>query len=208
MVGRAPQGLLGRHVGEGAEEAAGARLEAVLPRAVLVVLAGARQALGEAEVEHLHAAARIDHQVGGLDVAVDHAAGVRLVERVGHLRGEVHGLAHRQGAGREQRRQRLAGHQFHHEEDPPVHLADVVDRGDARGPQRRGRPRLAHEARALLGVGGQLLAQELQGHFPSEPHVLGTEHGAHAPGAEGTDDAVVEDVAAGLHAWRVRVRGP
>jgi hypothetical protein len=42
--------------------------------------------LGEAEVEHLRGAARGDHDVGRLQVAVDDALGVRLRQRVGDLR--------------------------------------------------------------------------------------------------------------------------
>ena len=52
--------------------------------------------LGDAEVEHLHVAARGDDDVGRLQVAVDDAAGVRRVERVGELHAPLDHLLDRQ----------------------------------------------------------------------------------------------------------------
>jgi hypothetical protein len=47
------------------------------------------QQLGETEVEDLGVAARGDEDVGRLDVAVDDTAGVRGVQRIGDLDGQV-----------------------------------------------------------------------------------------------------------------------
>ena len=52
-----------------------------------------RQHLGQAEVEDLQHAVRRDHQVLGLQVAVDDAGAVRLGQAVGELRAEVEQLA-------------------------------------------------------------------------------------------------------------------
>ena len=51
--------------------------------------------LGQAEVEHLDEAALGPHQVRALDVAVDDAAAVRLVQGIGHLQANFHDLADR-----------------------------------------------------------------------------------------------------------------
>src|SRR6266516_2590290 len=44
---------------------------------------------GQTEIEHLHLPPRGDHQVGALDVAVDDAAPVRLLQRLGNLDADV-----------------------------------------------------------------------------------------------------------------------
>ena len=50
---------------------------------------GRRSHLGEAEIEHFHVIARADEDVGGFDVAVDDARGMRGVQRVGDLDAHV-----------------------------------------------------------------------------------------------------------------------
>ena len=92
-------GLLRRHVGDRAHHDA-------LPRAGhrghVRLRCGRRLHLGEAEVEHLHAIARADEDVGGFDVAVDDARAMRGVQRVGDLDAHVEqpcsGSAHRRRA--------------------------------------------------------------------------------------------------------------
>ena len=84
--------LLRRHVGGGAEDEAGGRARAGeggrlreagrAARARVVVPA---PGLGEAEVEHLHLAVGGQLDVGGLEVAVDDALLVGLLERLGDL---------------------------------------------------------------------------------------------------------------------------
>ena len=59
---------------------------------MLDVAAGAGL-LGEAEVEDLHLALGVEHQVLGLEVAVDHAGGVGVAQGVGDVAGDAEGLA-------------------------------------------------------------------------------------------------------------------
>ena len=72
--------------------------------------------LREAEVEDLDQAALGPHQVRALDVAVDDAAAVRFVERVGHLQADLDDFANRQRPLRDPRRQQLALDVLHHDE--------------------------------------------------------------------------------------------
>ena len=106
--------------------------------------------LRQAEVEHLDVIAVGDEQVGRLDVAVDDAAAVRGVERLGDLDREVE---HPRGRQRSFFDQLLDGppfEQLHHDERLPVVLAELVDRADVRVLQGGGEPRLALEARQPL----------------------------------------------------------
>ena len=78
--------LLRRHVGAGAQQRALARVHR---RRVRVVVGSDRlERLGEAEVQHLGMSAWRHDDVLRLDVAVDDAALVRLVERIGDLHAE------------------------------------------------------------------------------------------------------------------------
>ena len=78
---------------------------------------------------------------------------VRGLERVGDLRSRAR-AAVAACSGRPAIRclQRLALEQLHHDERPPVVLADVVDRADVRVVQGGRRPRLALEALERLRV--------------------------------------------------------
>ena len=53
---------------------------------------------GNAEVHHLDGAVRQQHNVLRLDVAVDDALGVGVLQSAEHLRGKVDGFFPRQGA--------------------------------------------------------------------------------------------------------------
>jgi hypothetical protein len=62
--------------------------------------------------------------------------------------------------------------------------------------QRRHRPRLAREALERLGVGGELLRQDLDRHLAAEAGVARPPDLAHAAGAERADDLVAAEARA------------
>ncbi len=62
--------------------------------------------------------------------------------------------------------------------------ADVVDGGDVRMVQRRGRAGFLLEARQPLGIRRELLRQDLDRDLAAEPRVAGQPDLAHAAGAE------------------------
>ena len=73
-----------------------------------------------------------DHDVGGLDVAVDDAARVAVVEGVGDLDADVDDVAQAQRLVADQAQQVRAADERHDEEERALVPAEVVDRDDGR----------------------------------------------------------------------------
>ena len=86
--GRLPVDLLRGHVPRRAQD----RPSLGQRRVTLFRPRPGRKALGQAEVEHLHPALR-QQDVRGLQVAVDDAVAVRVLERVGDLAGQAQHVA-------------------------------------------------------------------------------------------------------------------
>ena len=149
VIDRLAAGLLRRHVGGGSHHDA---LSRAGNRGHVRLVRGRRPHLGEAEIEHLHVIARADEDVGGLDVAVDDARGMRGVQRVGDLDAHVEHRGQAQRTGGEPILQRRALQILHDDERPPVLLADVVDGADVRVVQRRRRLRFAREPAQCLRI--------------------------------------------------------
>ncbi len=155
----AAPGLLRAHVGRRAQETAGHR--EVLARV---------ECLRDAEVRHLHSVARLDHDVGGLDVPVNDVPLVGEVQPVGDLGGDRRGALHGQMA--------RAGYdllepdavdELHRQVRDAVGLADVVDGDDVGVLELRGNLGLALEAvdqllEARSSRGQPLQANGLDGH--------------------------------------------
>ena len=155
--------------------------------------------LGDAEVGQLHLAVDPDEDVARFDVAVHVAPLVRGLQCPRGLLHDPQGLLGVERAAGDQRRQRLAADELHHQvrgagvADRAVVLAVVVHRGDPGVVERRDGTGLDAEPVQELRVVGQLGAQHLDRDVPPEPDVLGLPHLAHA--ADG--DAPVQLVAAG-----------
>jgi hypothetical protein len=135
--------LLGAQVGERSHEGAALREPALG--------GGAR----EAEVHHPHpqpGGLLRDHDVVRLDVAVDDALGVAVLERLGDLDGDLHDLAEGRAPAPELV-QVGALDQGHHEEQRPLVASQVVERDDRGVVHLRDHLRLPLEA--LLGLGAQ-----------------------------------------------------
>ena len=193
-VGRRGRGaalrLLGRDVGRRAHHLAGLREGHPLGGA------------GDAEVGDLDPAVGGDEEVRGLDVAVDDAGGVRHAEGLGRLGEQVAGrLGVEGGTGPQERRERLALDELHHEVGARGRRAVVeragavvVDRRDPRVLQRGRVPGLGLEALAEQRVVGVLGLEHLHRDRAVEHGVARGPDLAHPAGG----DAGLEDVAAGL----------
>ena len=139
----------------------------------------------EAEVRDARAAAAVDHDVGGLEVPVQHALVVRRREPRAELARDVERLVGGKPADAPQERgEVLAVDELHGEEVLPVDLADVVDAADV------GMRDLARDAH--LGVEAleprrdpraRLAREELQRDRLAELQVVGAVDLAHAAAA-------------------------
>jgi hypothetical protein len=162
-----------------------------------------REDLGHPEVEDLDPlegrAGLRQHDVAGFQIAVDHADGVRVRQRLEDLHRELDGPPHGQRPARLERLpQRRAVDELHDHEDQAVGVfAVVVQPDDARVRQRRDGLRLAEEAaalrRGLIAVvvrDERLGADELQRDDAAEGLLHGAIDGPHAPATEQTDDGI------------------
>ncbi len=120
---------LGRDVGECPDEEA--RIGHRVRLRGLFGGAGRRPAR-EPEIEYLGRAFRADGHVRGLQVAVNHAALVRVRQRGRDLLAIPDDRFGRQAVGRDDLRKRLALDELHRDEGPAVELADFVHRADVR----------------------------------------------------------------------------
>ena len=94
---------------------------------------------GQAEVGDPRPVLFVNNHIGGLEVAVQDAALVRVVHRPGQQPQDLRGAAGRQRPAAANLRQVAAGHQIHRVVWLAVHLAVVVDRDDVRVLQAGGR---------------------------------------------------------------------
>ena len=135
--------LLRGHVGERAEGLAGAR-ERLVAREARTAEVGqlGRRLMGVGIVRHEH--------VLGLDVAVDHPAGVGVGERVGEGDADLQQLLVREGVPRHQLREGLTIDELGDEIEGVVVDVGLVQRHDRRMGQTRRRERLAGSALAGL----------------------------------------------------------
>ena len=165
--------LLGRRVAGGAEH-----------RARRLGPARLGERAGQAEVGDAHDAVLVEQEVRGLDVAVQDAARVRVLERGRDVAPDPRGLG--DGEVRllvEDRPQAAALEQLeHHERD--VVLAPVVDGDDVRVVERRRDLGLGAEAAEERGVLGERGVQDLDRDAAPQAGVLGE---VHAPARAGPD---------------------
>ena len=167
------------------------RVCGLLARRALEWLCGTATHLRDPPIEQVHLAVRAEHDVRGLDVAVNDAALVGVVNGHAELTERREKLALREPRGLacrdvvEQLRERLPQHTLHREEGAPVRArADVVDRHDRRVLELALEPGLASEARHGAAVRALVVLQLLERDLTPDRAVLNEEHLAHAAFAD------------------------
>ena len=189
--------LLGGHVGHGAKHGAGAGEMVLRDFQSWGSICGRRllleRELGEAEIEKLGVAVEFDEDVGRLDVAMNHALGVRGGKGVGDLDGEGEQDFDLQGLSGDAVLEGHAFEKFHGDEGLIVVLADLVDRADVGVVQRRSGTGLAAETFERMRIAGNVSRKEFEGDKAAQADVFGLVDYAHASAAEFLDDAVVRD---------------
>ena len=120
------QGLLRGHVIQGPHHLSAEREPVVDPACRVFDLR-------QSHVEDLHHAVFVQQQVGGLDVAMNHALTMGVFKAPRRLHRAIDRLGHRQRtAALYDCRQVLAFHVFHHQEAHAVGFVGVVGRDDVR----------------------------------------------------------------------------
>ncbi len=147
----------------------------------------------QAEVEYLRLAAPGDENIRRLDVAVNDAAGVGSVERVGDFDAPVEQQIERHRTAFDAMFERLALEELHRDEVPAIGFVNFVDRADIRVIQGRGGAGLPLEPFERLPVLRQVFRQEFQRHQAAQLRVLGLVDDAHAAATELFENAVVGD---------------
>ena len=162
--------LLRRHVGRRSRGHATDRLD------------GSRlEQLGQPEVGQDRVAARVDQHVGRLDVTMDHALAVRVVESgADAFQEEERGLPVEALTSLEAIAQGAAGHVFDDHVGRSLELTEVVDVEYVRVAHLGDRLGLAAEAGGGVGVGSEH-AQDLDGGRPGQGQVVGAVDGPHRP---------------------------
>ena len=152
---------------------------------------GRDHAFGQSEVEHLGPPRLGDDDVLRLQVPVQHAAFVRMGQRVGNLHGVIDQAIDRQAdAGRDDAMERLAIDELHGEKRLAVVFADLVNRADVGMIHRGSRAGLAQQERAAASSSASAAAQDLDRDVAPELLVVGAIDLAHPAAAEQRGDPV------------------
>jgi hypothetical protein len=147
--------------------------------------------LGQAEVGDPGLAVGRDHDVPGLEVAVDDAPGVGVVQGPGHLLDQLQALADVERLAGDDLVERVALDVVHGVVGLALEGLELVDGHDVGVLELGGAGGLAVEALHLLGRGVLGGEQHLHGHHPAELRVQGLVDHAVGPAADLVQDFVV-----------------
>ena len=146
---------------------------------------------GEPEVGDADLAAAVEHDVGGLEIAVDDVALVRRGEARADLPRDLErAIFGKSSDALQQRGQILAVDVLHRQERGAVDLVDVVDAADVRVRDLPRHPHFGVQLRQSRWIAIDIRRQELQRDRLSELQVVCAVDLAHAAAAEAFDDAV------------------
>ena len=163
FVYRLAFGLLGRHVGGGAEDHAGLGRGSGDGGRVIRLNHGRSAQLGEPEIQNLYRSFGRDLHVSRLQVAMHDSLLVRGFERIGDLPRDIDRFVERNGTLSDSVGQRRPFHQFHHQVIRP----DVVEMADIVMVERRDGSRFLAEAIA------ELFGSDFDGYLAADARIAG-----------------------------------
>ena len=154
---------------------------------------------GQAKIGDLHLAARRNHDVFRLDVAMNDLLLGRFVQTGGHLANDVHRLDCIDPVPQPSQKllQVLARHIFLGNVVGAVAATDFVNLHDVGMDQLRGRLGFVLEAANISIVTGQILPQHLQGNLPAERQMFGQIDLGHAPAPQPPQQLIIANLATG-----------
>ncbi len=145
---------------------------------------------GDTEVDEVGEVGRGHQDVRGLDVAVQHAVGVGVGERLGDLADEGDRASRVHRPGRDEPVEPDTVDEPHVDVEPPVDLPEVVDGDDVRVLQPRCAVGFATEAGPEVLVARQFGREDLERHDTTTALVERSVHLAHAAPAEESLESV------------------
>ncbi len=143
------------------------------------------------EIEQLRATVGLHHNVFGLDVAVEDVARMRGLKRFGELRADLDDALRVERAIEQQRAQRAALHQLHHQKNALAVLAHLIDSRDSRMMQARRGTRLRQHLRTSFGRARGDIRENLDGHGAKQALVVRAIHDPHPSAPKLRADAVM-----------------
>ena len=180
-----------RNVGQRSREHSGLHHIDRLRRAIDDAAAGAAR---QPEVEDLGAAGPADGDVGGLQIAMDHAALVCVAQRRGDLLAVANGGLGGEAILRDQFGEGSPFDELHRDERAPADLADLVDRADVRMIQMRSRARFRQQTLAFVrGRSPPIAADQFERDDPLQAFVMGPIDHAHATASQACIDPVLAE---------------
>src|SRR5262245_27613025 len=144
--------------------------------------------LREAEIKDLDIPFWRHLYVGGLQIAMDDAALMRRLERLGDLSARGHDLFDRHGAPLEAIGDRFSVDQFQHQRAYAARVFEAVDGSDILMIQRGEQLRLALKPGQALRILREKIRQDFDDDVTSEPAVACPIDFAHPTGADERDD--------------------
>ena len=159
---------------------------------------------GEAEVRDLHPPATVnEHDVGRLDVPVDHTLKVRRLKPLGDLHADPQHLPRIElGARLDPYLERATDEALHYQVRQAVLLVDRVNRDDIDVADRRSRAGLAQEPSPRPIAVGLKRTDQLDRDDAIELRVEALEHDPHPAAAEDAEDLVMGNPAQAVGAGR------
>jgi hypothetical protein len=146
----------------------------------------------QAEVGHFHFAAAREHDIFGLDVAVDDAFVAGFGERGGDLPHNIERQLRCERAARADDFAEIAPWNILlSNEMDAVDLPDFVDLHDAAVDERGGGAGLMVKAADVIGVAGELRVEDFEGDLTAERELLGQIDLGHRAAAETAEDEEV-----------------